>query len=56
MNIRADEYKKMIKFAEKLNMPYFILDTEEKSISEIVSEIERKVNIKSRREFENKER
>ena len=56
MNIRTDEYKKMIKFAEKFNMPYFIIDTEEKSISEIVSEIEKKVNIKNRREFENEER
>ena len=46
----------MIKFAEKFNMPYFIIDTEEKSISEIVSEIEKKVNIKNRREFENEER
>lgn len=35
MNIRIDEYKKMIKFAEKFNMPYFIIDTDEKSISEI---------------------
>ena len=56
MNIRIDEYKKMIKFAEKFNMPYFIIDTDEKSISEIVSEIEKKVNIKNRREFENEER
>ena len=56
MNIRKDEYKKMIKFAPKFNVPYFIIDTEEKSISEIVSEIEKEINIKNRREFENEER
>lgn len=56
INIRTDEYKKMIKFAEKFNMPYFIIDTEEKSISDIVSEIEKKVDLKNRREFENEER
>ena len=41
--IKADGYKGMIKFAEKFNMPHFVIDTEEKSIDDIVQEIEEKV-------------
>ena len=33
----------MIKFAEKFNMPHIVIDTEEKSIDDIVQEIEEKV-------------
>ena len=39
----ADGYKGMIKFAEKFNMPHIVIDTEEKSIDDIVQEIEEKV-------------
>lgn len=55
-SIRIDEYKKMIKFAQKFNMPYFIIDTEEKSISEIVEEIEQKINLRNKGELGNEER
>lgn len=41
--IKADGYKGMIKFAEKFNMPHIVIDTEEKSIDDIVQEIEEKV-------------
>ena len=46
----------MIKFAQKFNMPYFIIDTEEKSISEIVEEIEQKINLRNKGELGNEER
>lgn len=41
--IMVDEYSKMIKFAEKFNMPYIIIDTDKKDLEEIVEEIEEKV-------------
>lgn len=56
MNIRVDGYQKMIKFAQKFNMPYLVVNTEEKNIPEIVSEIEKKINIKNRKGIINEER
>ena len=37
------QYSKLCIFAEKFNMPHIVIDTEEKSIDDIVQEIEEKV-------------
>ena len=50
-SISVDEYGRMIKFAKKFNMPYIIIDTEEKSIEDIIQEIENKI-IKRNKEVE----
>ena len=42
-SIITDEYNKMIKFAEKFKMPYIVINTERKSIENIIQEIEEKV-------------
>lgn len=55
-NIKTDEYRKMVKFAEKFGMPYIIIDTEEKDVSKIVEEIEKKIILKSKGEIEDEER
>ena len=55
-NIKTDEYRKMAKFAEKFGMPYIIIDTEEKDVSKIVEEIEKKIILKSKGEIEDEER
>ena len=55
-NIKTDEYRKMVKFAEKFGMPYIIIDTEEKDVQKIVEEIEKKIILKSKGEMEDEER
>lgn len=42
-SIITDEYNRMIKFAEKFKMPYIVINTERKSIENIIQEIEEKV-------------
>ncbi len=42
-SIITDEYNKMIKFAKKFKMPYIVINTERKSIENIIQEIEEKV-------------
>ena len=42
-SIITDEYNKMIKFAEKFKMPYIVINTERKSIENMIQEIEEKV-------------
>lgn len=54
--IKKDEYSRMIKFAEKFNMPYLVIDTEGKSIEQIIQEIEEKVDFKERKGKENEQR
>ena len=53
--IKVDEYSRMIKFAEMFKMPYVVIDTEGKSIEEIINEIEEKV-IKRNQEVGDDER
>ena len=54
--IMVDEYSKMIKFAERFNMPYIVINTEEKSIEEIIEEIAGKTPIKRNKEVTSDER
>lgn len=49
LSIRKDQYKKMTSFLKYYDIPYIGINTEDKSIKEIVEEIEVKVNFKSNR-------
>ena len=54
--IKRDEYSRMIKFAQKFEMPYLVIDTEEKSIEAIIQEIEEKIDFKKRKGKEDEQR
>lgn len=49
-SIRENNYEKMIDFLKKYKIPYIGINTEEKTIDEIICEIEEKVNLKERRD------
>lgn len=55
-SIKIDEYDKMLRFAKKFNMPYMVIDTEEKNIEEIINEIESRLNLRTRKGLEDEER
>ena len=42
-SIMTDEYTRMIRFAEKFNIPHMVVDTERRSVEDIIQEIEEKV-------------